>query len=82
MTKYDDSDNYERGKEARQNIVAYSMYIIVAIALLVLEIVVTEWWTVLLGPITILLVVFIARKRSVIRGFLGLKKKERPKDED
>lgn len=81
MTNYK-SDNYERGREARQNLLAYLMYIIVAIVLLLLEIVATSWWTIILGPITIFLIVFIARKRNVIRGFLGLKEKELPYDED
>ena len=68
-----DEHDYERGKEARENFFAYLGYAIVAIVLLVIEIMVTEWWTIILGPITIFLTVLIAKNRSVIRGFLGLK---------
>ncbi len=82
MANFYDNYDYERGKEARQNIVAFTKYIIIAIALLILELVATGWWTILLGPITIIIIVIIAKNRNVIRGFFGLKQKINPDDKD
>lgn len=70
--------DYRSGKKARQRIVYYSKYIMVAIALLIVEFVTTSWLVLLLGPITIFVLVVIARNHNEIRGFLGLKMKKDP----
>lgn len=73
MAKIDDIDQYEAGKEARQNVTAYLTYVIVGIVLIAIEISATGGWAFILVPITIIAIFLIAKNRSVIRGFLGIK---------
>ena len=67
---------YKEGVEARKNFLSALKYIIVAGILLAIEIIYTSWWALLLGPITIIVIIIIARNSNTIRGFLGLEEKE------
>lgn len=68
---------YKEGVEARKNFLSALKYIIAAGILLVLEIVFTAWWALLLGPVTIIVIIIIARNSNTIRGFFGLEEKKR-----
>jgi len=72
MDNFDNSE-YETGKEVRQKAQSVLKYVIIGIVLIALEILITRWWTLLLGPITIVVIFLIVRYNSAIRGFFGMK---------
>ncbi len=68
--------DYKKGEEARKKMLHYLKYAVVCLILVGIEIVCTEGFAIILAPVTIAIFVILAKKRNVIRGFLGVNQKK------